>query len=210
MFTSKVSVNVLIHSHLSPENGRARQRGRPRAARSSSQDAVPRRHHRTVHTTHLGQLSKDNNSGTQIVRQLPTSAMTANNCTHCSAFLMKQSKCCNQGKLVIDMLPESSPYLKYIRTAQNEEGVLFRPFIRQINNALAMASVGISEKVSSGNSSNPTVVIPRKAYFLMAPLQADARDSPTFAQLNVHEAGERNILDYRLAKIRSNNLAVQK
>ena len=118
---------------------------------------------------------------------------------------MKHSKSCNQGKVVIDMLPESPPYLEYIWTAQNEEGVLFR----QINNALAMASVGISEKTPSCNTFNPTVVIQGKAYFLMGPLQADAGASTKFAQWYAHDAGGTNILDYRLAKIRSNNLSVK-
>ena len=108
------------------------------------------------------------------------------------------------------MLPEPPPYLKYLWTAQNDEGELFRSFIRQINNALAMASVRITEKLPPGNSFNPTVVIQGKAYFLLGPLQADAGASPKFAQLYVHDAGETNILDYRLTKIRSKNLSMQK
>ena len=147
------------------------------------------------------------------MQQRPTSPMSTNNCTHCSALRFPNktpSICCNQGKIVIEMLPEPPASLMYLWTAQDEEGVLFRSFIRQINNALAMASVRITEKLPPGNSFNPTVVIQGKAYFLMWPLQADAGASSKFAQLYVHDAGQTNILDYRLAKTKSNKLSVQK
>ena len=87
------------------------------------------------------------------------------------------------------MLPEPPPSLRYIWTAQNDEGVLFRSFRRQINNSPAMASVMIRGKLPPGNS-HAIVVIQGKAYFLMGPLQADAGASAKFAQLYLHDTDE--------------------
>ena len=134
---------------------------------------------------------------------MPTTARTVPLC----GFPMKHPQyVAIKAKIVIDMLPEPPPSLRYIWTAQNDEGVLFRSFRRQINNAPAMASVRKREKLSPGNSFNPTVVIQGKAYSLTGRLQADAGASPKFAQLYLHDAAETIILGYRLAKIGSNNV----
>ena len=131
-------------------------------------------------------------------------------CPHCDAFLFKQethSICCNRGSIRIDCFPEPPPFLKYLWTTQNQDGVVFRKYARQLNNCLALASVYMKNLTAPGSRYQPTVVIQGKTYTLLGPLQGEHNQPPKFAQLYVHDSSNERILDQRMNILKASSLS---
>jgi hypothetical protein len=70
---------------------------------------------------------------------------------------------------------------------QSPRGNLLREFSRQLNNSLALASQNVREVRLPGQSWMPTVVIQGRLYHRIGPLQPAPNQTPSFAQIYVHD-----------------------
>ena len=85
-----------------------------------------------------------------------------NACTFCSALRWSEesnSICCYSGKTNLSQFPDPPELLKELFSSQDERAVVFRKYIRQLNNALAMASIKIGNITQDVNSFVPTVFL---------------------------------------------------
>ena len=83
-------------------------------------------------------------------------------CKFCNALTWSSessSICCYSGKTSLPPIPDPPDLLKSLLTSGDERGVVFRKYIRQLNNALAMASVKIGNLTQDFNSFMPTVFL---------------------------------------------------
>ncbi|GFR65167.1 hypothetical protein ElyMa_003649400 [Elysia marginata] len=113
-------------------------------------------------------------------------------CQHCNALRWKGEKqtfCCQDGKVRIEIPPPPSPQLmKYY------DGHPFLTKIRNYNNALALASIGCHEHFQTGF--NPTFTIKGKLYHRIGSLLPERGAVPTFSQIYFYDSDAQ--LDYKL------------
>ena len=69
------------------------------------------------------------------------------------------SMCCSSGKVALPDYPEPPDCIKSLLTGENERSVVFRKHIRQLNNALSLASIKIGNTSSQIEGFAPTVFI---------------------------------------------------
>ena len=110
-------------------------------------------------------------------------------CQYCSALKFKKetaSTCCNNGKVILDKLPQPPEQINKLWHEDTPEGRLFRQNARSINNAVCLTSIK-GKLRNFGGGFTPNVVYEGKVTYLVGPLRAAEGDKPCFAQLYVHD-----------------------
>ena len=82
-------------------------------------------------------------------------------CDFCEAIKWPHewnSMCCMLGKVDLPHFPEPPPILKKYLMDEDEHALTFRKYIRQLNNALSMASLKMGSN-DQNNGYNPTVFL---------------------------------------------------
>ena len=112
-------------------------------------------------------------------------------CGRCNALKWPAelfSSCCNNGKIILDLIPEPPPTLKQLWENDTRKAKIFRQHSRILNNCLALASQKVQEVLPvNGGGWNPSVVIQGKMYHRIGPLRAQDDQVPTFAQIYIHD-----------------------
>ena len=83
-------------------------------------------------------------------------------CSHCGALKWKyeyNNVCCMSGKVKLPDYPEPPEAIKNLFLGNDERSSVFRKYVRQLNNALSMASVKIGNSQSNVDGFNPTVFL---------------------------------------------------
>jgi hypothetical protein len=109
-----------------------------------------------------------------------------NLCHYCNAYRFPKetsSIYCNNGKVDLPKLKDPPETLKELYGQTS-----FLKHIRQYNNALALASIGLSEQFMPGFS--PTVKVHGKVYHAIGPLLPREGNQPKFAQLYFFDGNE--------------------
>ena len=109
-------------------------------------------------------------------------------CQYCNALKFKRetaSTCCNNGKVILEKLPQPPEQINKLWHDETPEGRLFRQNARSINNAVCLTSIKGKQRSFGGGPSN--VVYQGKVKYLVGPLQAAQGEKPCFAQLYVHD-----------------------
>ena len=110
-------------------------------------------------------------------------------CQYCTAFKFKKetaSTCCNNGKVILEKLPQPPEQINKLWHDNTPEGRLFRQNSRSINNAVCLTSIKGKQR-NFGGGFVPNVVYEGKVTYLVGPLQAAQGEKPCFAQLYVHD-----------------------
>ena len=110
-------------------------------------------------------------------------------CQYCNAYKFKNetaSTCCNNGKVILEKLPQPPEQINKLWHDNTPEGKLFRQNSRSINNAVCLTSIKGKQR-NFGGGFAPNVVYEGKVTYLVGPLQAAEGEKPCFAQLYVHD-----------------------
>ena len=108
-------------------------------------------------------------------------------CSFCSALKWKgetSSTCCNGGKIVLDKFPNPPVYLKKLWKDKTTEAKLFRENSRSFNNALALSSLQVTNRMFP-DGYNPSVVFEGKVSQRCGPLIVEDGEQPRFAQIYI-------------------------
>lgn len=99
-----------------------------------------------------------------------------NACTKCFALRWRDeldSICCMKGKINLPSFPDPPLLLKNLWTGDDDISKTFRDYARTLNNALALTSQELHEKILPGNRWNPSIVIQGKVFHRIGPLRAE-------------------------------------
>ena len=110
-------------------------------------------------------------------------------CQYCNALKFKRetaSTCCNNGKVILEKLPQPPEQINTLWNDDTPEGRLFRQNSRSINNAVCLTSIK-GKLRNFGGGFTPNVIYEGKVKYLVGPLQAAEGEKPCFAQLYVHD-----------------------
>ena len=105
-------------------------------------------------------------------------------CQHCGAFKFKREPegfCCSSGKVKTAPFPKPPGRLSELWASNGAEGNLLKKFSREINNAVALSSIKVTEKTFRGFT--PTVIFQGQLKHLAGALLPAEGEVPRYAQL---------------------------
>lgn len=105
-------------------------------------------------------------------------------CQHCGALkFLRESEgfCCSSGKVSTAPFPKPPGGLSELWASNDEEGKLLKKFSREINNAVGLSSIKVTEKNFRGFT--PTVIFQGQVKHLAGALLPDHGEVPKYAQL---------------------------
>ena len=110
-------------------------------------------------------------------------------CQHCGAFKFKRESegfCCSSGKVKTAPFPKPPGILSELWRSNGATGNLLKKFSREINNAVALSSIKVTEKTFRGFS--PSVIFQGQMKHLAGSLLPAHGEVPKFAQLYCFDA----------------------
>ena len=162
-------------------------------AADAERKAEKRKITKTKVTEKEGLMGQEIWNGTHTVPDLKDSFDTIGKmehpCPDCGAIKFKKetsSNCCQNGKVILPALPDPPETLQKLWNENTPEANLFRKHCRSINNAVCLTSIKVKERTFEGGY-NPSVIFQGKVMQFSGPLQAEAGETPVFAQLYVHD-----------------------
>ena len=105
-------------------------------------------------------------------------------CQHCGAFKFRRESdgfCCSSGKVQTSPFPKPPEKLSELWKSNGVEGNLLKKFSRELNNAVAISSIKVTEKTFRGFT--PSVIFQGQMRHLVGSLLPDHGEVPVFAQL---------------------------
>ena len=114
-------------------------------------------------------------------------------CQDCGAFKFKREPpgfCCSNGKVKTAPFPKPPPLLSESWTSNGAPGNLLKKYSREINNAVALSSIKVTEK--RFQSFTPSVIFQGQVHHFAGPLLPAEGDPPRFAQLYCVDAKLKN------------------
>ena len=114
-------------------------------------------------------------------------------CDKCGALKFKaESKafCCGEGKYLPEVFPRPPEPIMKLWMGTDSKAKLFRKFPREMNNAVALASIQVKEKRFAGFS--PNVIFQGKAFHRTGALIPEDGERPVYAQLYVVDSALEN------------------
>ena len=147
-----------------------------------------RREERTKVTLKDGLRNKEVLSGSFFIQRLEDSADAIGRmdvmCRHCGAFKFKRESdgfCCSSGKIKTAPFPKPPGILSQLWASNCAEGNLLKKYSREINNAVALSSIKVTEKTFRGFT--PTVIFQGQLKHRAGSLLPAQGEVPVFAQL---------------------------
>ena len=105
-------------------------------------------------------------------------------CSNCGAFKFKRETdgfCCSSGKVLPNPFPRPPEDLQKLWTSNGRDGNLLKKYSRDINNAVALSSIQVSEK--RFQNFNPSVIFQGQVKHRTGPLLPAEGETPRFSQL---------------------------
>ena len=105
-------------------------------------------------------------------------------CQHCGAFKFRRESegfCCSSGKVVTAPFPKPPGKLSELWKSNGAEGKLLKKYSRELNNAVALSSIKVTEKTFTGFT--PSVIFQGQLKHLAGSLLPAPGEVPRFAQL---------------------------
>ena len=197
---------VAIHRENMPEERREEVRrsdrlrkARQKEAMTEDEQAEARERHRVQQMTHVqlknskvthkdGLRTEDIFSGTLLVPLLENSLDAIGRmdvlCQHCGARKYKREtpgSCCSNGKVAPPPFPRPPEKLMELWKGNGVKANLFRKFAREMNNAVSLSSVQVTEK--RFDRFTPSVIFHGKVHHRVGALLPEDGDTARFAQL---------------------------
>merc|ERR1711911_479440 len=110
-------------------------------------------------------------------------------CQHCGAFKFKRESegfCCSSGKVKTAPFPKPPGKLSELWKNNGAEGRLLKKFSRELNNAVALSSIKVTEKTFRGFT--PSVIFQGQLKHLAGSLLPAHGEVPKYAQLYCFDA----------------------
>ena len=132
-------------------------------------------------------------------------------CQDCGALKFKRETpgfCCSSGKVMIRPFPRPPEELARLWFNQGRRGNVLKKFARELNNALALASIQVSLKQFQGF--NPSVIFQGKVAQLTGALLPADGEAPRFSQLYCYDPKLENYQRFANMNIPANTSVAEK
>jgi len=128
-------------------------------------------------------------------------------CKHCRALLWPretESQCCGHGKVELEPVKTTPAFLSKLFTGQDADSKLFRQCQRQLNNAVAVASLRATEATPPTGNPNwrPSLVIRGGVASSIGPLIAAQPRESCFAQVYTYDPNDEGDTPTELPNVR--------